>query len=146
MPPSAVFFELCLLQLTTAALSRHGHVHFTSNRFFYLLDDMEMAAYRAQLPQVGTWEGARKCHSFWATGKGPGHVGRRWLGCTCDKCWAHKFNSCRQRAAQTVDGEYHNQASVAEIVALYPDARSKKQRIDESVQVHPCTSLLAMRE
>lgn len=130
------FFEFCMLYLITAAPSPHGTIHFTSNRFFYLLDDLEVASYRAKLPQVATWVGARKCHSFWATGAGAGHVGRRWLGCICDKCWSHKFNSCRHRASHTVDGVYYNQARIAEIVALYPDARTKKQQIDVATKVH----------
>jgi len=47
------FFEYCLTFLTTQAMvADHGSTAFTSARFFYLVEDNELAVYRARLPEV----------------------------------------------------------------------------------------------
>ena len=133
------FFEFCLLHLTVGAeKDQNLAVRFTSNRFFYLLNAFELTAYRANLPVVETWKDARKCHHFWATGEGEGHVGRRWVGCCCEHCGAHNFSQCEHSEYFSVDGEDKNAPLVAEITARYPSARSKEEEIKRSTKVLMC--------
>ena len=46
------FFTYCLMHLSTRAMGNNPSGAFTSNRYWYLLEDNELAVYRARLPEV----------------------------------------------------------------------------------------------
>jgi len=123
------FFEYCLTFLTTQAMvADHGSTAFTSARFFYLVEDNELAVYRARLPEVCTWSRARECHHFWATDK-KGVIGRRLVGCICKTCAQERFRDCEHRDELTVDGIFENAPAEYLLEARYPEQRTRDEDI-----------------
>lgn len=123
----ADFFEFCQTVLTTAANQNNRLIKFTSNRFFYLLELTKLAAYRAMLPMVETWPGLRAAHCFRVLDAHHARVGRWWVGCNCDACFAHDFANCEHCEYFRVNGEDMN-AMEEKVLTLTPVTGLDKQK------------------
>jgi len=111
------------------------------------MDMFELAHYRAMLPTVETWTGARACHHFWATGQGEGHVGMRWVGCFCRACWSKDFGNCDRRGYFTIPGEAtsRNEPQITFLEGKEVAARTKEDEIKRSLAVSsPITWLMEL--